>query len=78
VGGIKRFEEGKVKMSYASFLGYEKDDNGNIVINEREATIVRYIYSRYLQGIAPNTIAKELEDKEVPNVRGTIKWYALL
>ena len=71
----KRFEEGKVKMSYGSFLGYEKDDNGNIVINEREATIVRYIYSRYLQGIAPNTIAKELEDKEVKNVRGKVKWY---
>jgi len=29
----------------------------------------------YLQGIAPNAIAKELEDKKVPNVRGTIKWY---
>ena len=71
----KRFEEGKVKMSYGSFLGYEKDDNGNIVINEREAIIVRYIYSRYLQGIAPNTIAKELEDKEVKNVRGKVKWY---
>ena len=62
-------------MSYGSFLGYEKDDNGNIVINEREATIVRYIYSRYLQGIAPNTIAKDLEDKRVKNVRGKVKWY---
>jgi hypothetical protein len=62
-------------MSYGSFLVYEKDDNGNIVINEREAEIVRYIYSRYLQGIAPNTIAKELEDKEVKNVRRDIKWY---
>lgn len=71
----KRFEEGKVKMSYKNFLGYEKDKEGNIVINEREATIVRYIYSRYLQGIAPNTIAKELEEKKIKNVRGTIKWY---
>ncbi len=69
----KRFEEGKVKKSYGSFLGYKKDDNGNIVINERDATIVRYIYSRYLQGIAPNAIAKELEEKKVKNVRGTIK-----
>lgn len=59
-------------MSYGSFLGYERDDNGNSVINEREATVVRYIYSRYLQFIAPNTIAKEVEDKKVINVRGTI------
>jgi DNA invertase Pin-like site-specific DNA recombinase len=53
----KRFEEGKVRMSYGSFLGFEKDDDGNIVINEREAKIVKYIYSRYLQGLSPNTIA---------------------
>jgi DNA invertase Pin-like site-specific DNA recombinase/FtsZ-binding cell division protein ZapB len=71
----KRFEEGKVRMSFASFLGYEKDDDGNIVINEREARIVKYLYSRYLQGIAPNTIAKELELKEIKNVRGQVKWY---
>ena len=62
-------------MSYGSFLGYEKADDGNIIINGREIAIVRYIYSRYLQSIATNTIAKELEDKEVKNVRGEIKWY---
>ena len=35
----KKFEEGKVKMSYKNFLGYEKDKECNIVINEREAKI---------------------------------------
>jgi hypothetical protein len=71
----KRFEEGKVRMSYGSFLGFEKDDDGNIVINEREARIVKYIYSRYLQGLNPKAIAKELEYKVTPNVRGDVKWY---
>ncbi|MCY1152604.1 MAG: recombinase family protein [Sphaerochaetaceae bacterium] len=71
----KRFEEGKVKMSYKNFLGYEKDKEGNIVINEREAKIVKYIYSRFLQGVNPKAIAKELEDKGTPNVRGDVKWY---
>ena len=71
----KRFEEGKVKMSYKNFLGYEKDKAGNIVINEREAKIVKYIYSRFLHGLTPNSIAEELETKEVPNVRGDVKWY---
>lgn len=32
-------------MSYGSFLGYEKDNEGNTAINEREAEIVKYIYS---------------------------------
>ncbi len=71
----KRFEEGKVRMSYGSFLGYEKDDDGNIVINEREAKIVQYIYSRFLQGLTPGAIARELEANEIKNVRGQVKWY---
>jgi len=71
----KKFEEGVVRMTYGSFLGYEKDNEGNIAINEREAKIVKYIFSRFLQGLNPKAIAKELEKKEVPNVRGDIKWY---
>ncbi len=71
----KKFEEGVVRMTYGSFLGYEKDNEGNIAINEREAKIVEYIFSRFLQGLNPNLIAAELEKKEVPNVRGNIKWY---
>ncbi len=62
-------------MAFGSFLGYEKDKDGNIVIKEREATIVRYIYSRFLHGLTPNLIVTELEAKEVPNVRGDIKWH---
>ncbi len=61
-------------MAFGSFLGYEKDKDGNIVINEREAKIVKYIYSRFLHGLTPNLIAAELEAKEVPNVRGDVKW----
>lgn len=71
----KKFEDGKVSMPYKSFLGYEKDEEDNIVINEREANIVRYIYSRFLQGLTPGAIARELEAKEIKNVRGDIKWY---
>ncbi|MDC7251003.1 MAG: recombinase family protein [Sphaerochaetaceae bacterium] len=71
----KKFEEGVVRMSYVTSLGYEKDKDGNIVINEREAKIVKYIYSRFLHGLTPNLIAAELEAKKVPNVRGDVKWY---
>ena len=48
---------------------------GNIVINEKEAKIVKFIYSRFLHGLTPNSIVAELEAKEVPNVRGDVKWY---
>ena len=47
-------------MSYGSFFCYEKSDNFNIVMKERDATIVRYIYLRYLQNVVHNTIAKRV------------------
>ncbi|MFA6619495.1 MAG: recombinase family protein [Candidatus Neomarinimicrobiota bacterium] len=71
----KKFEEGKVRMSFGSFLGYEKDDDGNIVINKKEAQIVQLLYSRFLQGLTPGAIAKELEVQGVKTARGEIKWY---
>ncbi len=71
----KKFEEGKVQMAFGSFLVYEKDKDGNIVINERKAKIVKFIYSRFLHGLTPNSIAEELEAKKVPNVLGDVKWH---
>lgn len=44
-------------------------------MQDLEAKIVKYIYSIFLQGINPKAIVKELEDKEVKNVRELIKWY---
>lgn len=32
------------------FMGYDKDENGNLVINPKEATIVRRIFELYLEG----------------------------
>ena len=56
-------------MNHTKFLGYDKDANGDLVINEKQAKIVRKIYAEYLDGKGPNRIAKELEEEKVP------KWY---
>ena len=74
--GIKRrFEQGKVTVNHTKFLGYDKDDNGNLVINEKQAKIVRRIYTDYLNGKGPNRIARELEKEGIPNWNGKAKWY---
>jgi len=56
--------------------GYDKDpqDNHKLVINEKEAKIVRRIYSLYLQGNGLTKIAKILTDEkvEVPAVSKNI------
>jgi site-specific DNA recombinase len=71
----RRFEQGKVAVNHAKFLGYDKDENGELVINEEQAKIVRRIYTDYLEGKGPNRIARELEDEGVPNWNGKAKWY---
>jgi site-specific DNA recombinase len=71
----RRFEQGRVAVNHTKFLGYDKDENGELVINEEQAKIVRRIYIEYLDGKGPNRIARELEDEGVPNWNGKAKWY---
>ena len=35
---------GHVKLNHSQFLGYDKDNNGNLVVIEEKAKIVRLIY----------------------------------
>ncbi|WP_034847181.1 recombinase family protein [Ruminiclostridium josui] len=56
-------------------MGYDKDESGNLIINEKQAKIVRRIYTDYLNGKGPNRIVKELEKEGVPNWNGLAKWY---
>ena len=39
-----RYQEGKVQINHEHFLGYTKDEDGNLIICEEEAEIVRRIY----------------------------------
>ncbi|MDD4378227.1 MAG: recombinase family protein [Eubacteriales bacterium] len=71
----RRFEQGKVIVNHKKFLGYDKDENGNLIINEKQAKIVKRIYKDYLDGKGPNRIAKELEEEGVINWNGKVKWY---
>ena len=55
------FQSGKVSFAYSNFLGYKKVDD-KIVVVEKEAEIVKKIYSDFLvKGKTPTGIAKELK-----------------
>ncbi len=71
----KKFEKGKFSLPYKKFLGYDRGKNGEPVINEKEAKVVRGIYKSYLMGLSPHAIAKELTEKGVSTASGkTGKW----
>jgi site-specific DNA recombinase len=71
----RRFEQGRLFINTTKFLGYDKDKNGNLVINKKQAEIVQRIYREFLDGKGANLIARELERDRVPNWHGRAKWY---
>lgn len=44
-----RFQQGKVMVNARCFLGYDKDENGHLVINPEQAEVVKRIYREYLE-----------------------------
>ena len=75
--GVKRnMERGKTHVAYSHFLGYDKGPNGEWVINEKEAKIVRQIYDWFLDyDRTINWIADKLTEQQIPTPAGKKKWY---
>ena len=75
--GIRtKFKNGEMHLNTFKFLGYDKDENGKLIINREQAKTVRRIYRDFLWGLNPAQIAKELEEEQVPGCLGQTKWYA--
>lgn len=55
-------------------LGYDRDENGNLVINEDEANTVRLIFFSYLYGYSAAKIAAALTDLERLTKNGNTSW----
>lgn len=66
----KKFERGELIINTNRFLGYDKNENGELVINVEEAEIVKRIFEHYLEGKGVFTIAKELNADGIPTVAG--------
>lgn len=52
-----------------------QDENGELIINENEAEIVRRIYREYLEGKSYQKIPDGLERDKIPTVTGNKKWW---
>ncbi len=73
-GQRKRFADGKVTVPFKRFLGYDRGEDGNLVVNEQQAEIVRRIYGLFLQGRSPHGIAKLLTKEGIPSPGGKEIW----
>lgn len=70
----KRMKDGVAVVNCSRFLGYDKDENGNLIINPEEAKIVQRIYREYLEGKGCGKIGKELERDGIKTVTGCSRW----
>ena len=70
----KSFQKGKVHTPTTYFLGYDTGKNGDMVINEDEAVVVRRIFNDFLSGKGTPAIAKALSKEKVKTARGNINW----
>ena len=50
----RRFEQGQYTIATKRFLGYDRDKNGNLVVNPRQAKIVQRLYREFLDGKTTN------------------------
>ena len=55
-------------------LGYDNDENGNLVLNEEEAKTVRLIFYMYLSGYSCSEIAETLMHYGRLTKKGNTKW----
>jgi len=75
MGIAYRFQEGKVIVNHNRFLGYTKDENGELVIVPEEAEVIRRIYREFMEGKSPYKIATNLQRDEIITGSGGSRWY---
>ena len=71
----RNFEQGKVAINATRFLGYDKDEYGNLVINLGQAETVERIFTDYIGGKGSFVIAKELDEEGILTVAGG-RWHS--
>lgn len=74
-GVVRRFENGKMIVNHNKFMGYTKNENGDLVIVPEEAEIVRLIFRLYLEGYSAKKISQYLEENGIKTATGQDKWY---
>ena len=73
--GIKqRASNGSLGFYRRKCYGYDKDENGDLVINKEQAEVVKLIFVLYLGGKSILGIVKELKDRNIKSPTGKDNW----
>lgn len=69
-----RYQAGKVQVNHNRFLGYTKDENGNLIVEPNEAKVIKRIYREYLEGASLQDICESLMADGILTGAGKKKW----
>ena len=69
-----RYQQGLVQVNHNRFLGYTKDEEGQLIIEPEEAEVVKRIYREYLEGASLAQIGKSLEADGILTAAGKARW----
>ncbi len=69
-----RYQQGKVQVNHKRFMGYSKDEDGNLIIVPEEAEIIKRIYREYLEGQSLVGIGRGLEKDGILTAAGKPRW----
>ena len=67
----KKFERGEVMITTSRFLGYDKNEYGDLIVNRKEAEIVSLTFDLYLLNVGSSRIGELLDYMGVKTVTGT-------
>lgn len=70
-----RYQNGEVQVNHNRFMGYTKDEKGHLVIDPKEAKIIKRIYLEYLQGASLKQIGEGLEKDGILTAAKKPKWH---
>ena len=71
----RKFQNGELAINAARFLGYDKNKQGELVINPAQAEVVKRIFEAALAGQGSFVIARQLNEEGVATVAGG-KWHS--
>lgn len=71
-----RYQQGQITMNHNRFLGYTKDENGQLIVDPDEAVVVKRIFREYLEGASLQQIGRGLEADGILTGAGKTKWRA--
>lgn len=73
-GMQRRLENGTSRLYSRPCYGYENDSDGELVINEQQAEVVRLVFSMYLSGKSEVGIIASLYEQKIPSPAGKERW----